>query len=70
MPAYAKPETLNSAALVSYTVAGLPAGTAGNLAYASNGRKAGEGAGVGTGVLVFKDGTAWIACDTGSAVAA
>jgi hypothetical protein len=56
--------------LGSYTVAGLPAGTAGDIAYASNGRKAGEGAGVGTGVLVFKDGSNWIAVDTGAAVAA
>lgn len=56
--------------LASYTVAGLPAGTAGNVAYASNGRKAGEGAGAGTGVLVFKDATNWIACDTGATVAA
>lgn len=54
----------------TYTVAGLPSGTAGDMAYASNGRKAGEGAGVGTGVQVFKDGTAWIAVDTGAAVAA
>jgi hypothetical protein len=54
----------------SYTVAGLPAGTAGDMAYASNGRKNGEGAGAGTGVLVFKDGTAWRACDTGATVAA
>jgi hypothetical protein len=46
--------------LKSYTVAGLPAGTTGDMAYASN----------GTGVLVFKDGSAWCACDTGAAVAA
>lgn len=52
------------------TVANLPTGTTGTLAYASNGRKNGEGAGVGTGVLVFKDGTAWRACDTGATVAA
>ena len=56
--------------LASYTVAALPAGTAGDTAYASNGRKNGEGAGAGTGVLVFKDGTAWRACDTGATVAA
>jgi len=54
----------------SYTVAGLPAGSAGDVVYASNGRKNGEGAGLGTGVLVFKDGTAWRACDTGATVAA
>lgn len=56
--------------LASYTVAGLPAGSTGDTAYASNGRKNGEGAGAGTGVLVFKDGTAWRACDTGATVAA
>jgi hypothetical protein len=54
----------------SYTVAALPAGTAGKCAFASNGRKNGEGVGAGTGVLVFHDGTNWCACDTGVAVAA
>jgi len=43
---------------------------AGSQAFASNGRKAGEGAGAGTGVLVFYDGNNWIACDTGANVAA
>jgi hypothetical protein len=37
----------------------------GTIAYASDGRKHGEGAGLGTGVLVFYDGSAWCACDTG-----
>jgi hypothetical protein len=54
----------------SFTVAGLPAGTAGETCFASNGRKNGEGAAAGTGVLVFHDGTAWRACDTGATVAA
>lgn len=54
----------------SYTVAGLPAVGAGKVAYASNGRKNGEGPGAGTGVLVFSDATAWRACDTGATVAA
>jgi hypothetical protein len=53
-----------------YTVANLPAATAGATAFASNGRKNGEGVGLGTGVLVFNDGTAWRACDTGATVAA
>lgn len=45
--------------------------TAGSMAYASNGRKAGEGAGNGTGVLVFYDNNGnWIASDTGATVAA
>lgn len=54
----------------SYTVAALPAGAAGDVAFTSNGRKNGEGAGAGTGVLVFHDGTAWRACDTGATAAA
>lgn len=55
----------------TYTVATLPtAGTARRIAYASNGRKNGEGSGAGTGVLVFDDGTAWRAVDTGATVAA
>jgi hypothetical protein len=43
---------------------------AGSQAYASDGRKNGEGAGTGTGVLVFYDGSNWIACDSGATVAA
>jgi hypothetical protein len=54
----------------SYTVATLPTAKAASVAFASNGRKNGEGAGLGTGVLVFNDGTAWRACDTGATVAA
>lgn len=54
-----------------YTVAGLPGvSVAGDTAFASNGRKNGEGGGAGTGVLVFSDGSAWRACDTGATVAA
>lgn len=41
-----------------YTVASLPATAAiGQLAYASNGRKSGQGAGLGTGVPVIFDAT-------------
>lgn len=56
----------------SFTVALLPASASvGTLAYATDGRKAGEGAGAGTGVLVFFDGAdKWIAVDTGAEVAA
>lgn len=44
---------------------------AGSITYASDGRKAGEGAGTGTGVQVFYDSTGtWIATDTGTAVQA
>ena len=52
------------------TVANLPTGSAGDWQYVTNGRKNGEGAGSGTGVYAFKDGTAWRAVDTGATVAA
>jgi len=53
-----------------YTVANLPVDVSvGQLGYASNGRKNGEGSGSGTGVLCFRDGTQWRACDTGATVA-
>jgi len=55
----------------SYTVANLPSEKAeGDIVYASNGRKAGQSAGNGTGVLVFYDGAQWIAADTGATAAA
>lgn len=56
----------------SFTVATLPTTnvSAGDIAYATNGRKAGQTAGNGTGVLVFRDASAWLACDTGAAAAA
>ncbi len=42
----------------SYPVAALPAGSNGAVAFAANGRKAGEAAGAGTGVLaVFSNGS-------------
>lgn len=53
-----------------YTVATLPTGVAGMILFATDGRKNGEGASSGTGVLVFHDGTAFRACDTGATVAA
>lgn len=63
--------TTGSTKVKSFAVASLPASpSGGEIAFASNGRKNGEGAGVGTGVLVFGDGTAWRACDTGATVAA
>lgn len=53
------------------TVANLPANaTAGDRAFASNGRKVGEGGGAGTGVPVYYDGTAWRAVATDTTVAA
>lgn len=57
-------------ALPTYTVETLPSSAAaGWQAFATNGRKNGEGAGLGTGVTVFHDGIAWRACDTGATVA-
>lgn len=47
-----------------------PTGRAGAMLFASDGRKNGEGAGAGTGVLTFYDGTNWIAVDSGQTVAA
>ncbi len=55
----------------SYTVAGLPANAApGQRAFASDGRKPGEGPGFGTGMLCFFDGSNWISVSSGTAVAA
>lgn len=62
--------------LGAFTVANLPTTTmvktlgAGDMAFATNGRKDGEGAGVGTGVPVFWDGSGWKTVTTGAAVAA
>lgn len=53
---------LNASGPVSpgaYTVATLPAGTNGAVVYATNGRKAGEGLGLGTGSLVVFSAGAW-----------
>jgi len=62
---------LEAVAVPEYTVAALPAKMQrSRLAFATDGRKAGEGVGAGTGVLVYDDGVAWRACDTSSTVAA
>ena len=65
----ANPVFTGTVQLPVYTVANLPAAKAGSVAFASNGRANGEGAGSGTGVLVFYDGSFWRACDTGATVA-
>lgn len=59
-------ELFSAPAAPSYAVADLPASAAGSIAYASDGRKAGEGVGAGTGTLVYRDGSAWrrVADDT------
>ncbi len=56
----------------SFTVATLPTTgiSAGAVAYASNGRKASEGAGAGTGVLVYWSSGQWMSFRTDTAVAA
>jgi len=56
--------------LNSYVVASLPAGTEGALAYATNGRKVGEGAGAGTGVPVYWSTGSWRVYSTDATVAA
>ncbi len=57
--------------LGNFAVADLPpAGVAGRTAYATDGLKASETTGNGTGVLVFDDGSNWIRVDTGDTVGA
>jgi len=54
----------------TYTVAALPAGTVGQIAYSSNGRKVGEGPAAGTGVIVYYSNAAWRVFSTDAVVAA
>ncbi len=57
--------------LGSFTVATLPNNPiAGQTAYATNGRKVGEGAGSGTGVPVYWSNGAWRVFSTDAPVAA
>jgi hypothetical protein len=47
----------------SFTVAQLPGASSypkGTPSFAANGRKAGEGAGAGTGVPIWTDGSKWL----------
>lgn len=58
-------------ALPQYSVATLPPATAGALAYATNGRKPGEAAGAGSGLLVWGTATAqWLSSLGGAPVLA
>jgi hypothetical protein len=50
---------LDSQGLIQYTVSALPSGSEGMKAYATNGRKVGEGAGLGTGVPVYYSNGLW-----------
>jgi len=63
-------DILDSQGLNTFTVATLPAGTEGMRAYATNGRKVGEGAGLGTGVPVYFSNALWRVLSTDAAVAA
>ena len=56
----------------SYVVAGLPTSAkVGATAYASDGRKPGESAGAGTGVLVYYDNNNhWISVHSGTSITA
>jgi hypothetical protein len=55
--------------LPTYTVATLPSTVAGALAYATNGRKTGEAAGGGSGVLVVGGSSSqWISVMSGATV--
>jgi hypothetical protein len=54
----------------SYTVANLPTDASeGTIAFATNGRKVGQGAGAGTGVPVYFSAGAWRVFSTDSPVA-
>jgi len=46
----------------TFSFASLPSasGKPGLVVFCSNGRKPGEGSGLGTGMLAFSDGTSWI----------
>ena len=47
-------------AIQAMTFASLPAaGQAGRLRFVTNGRKVGEGVGLGTGVIAYDDGANW-----------
>ena len=52
-----------------FTVAALPAGTEGAIAYATNGRKVGEGPAAGTGVPIYFSNTQWRVYSTDAPVA-
>jgi hypothetical protein len=56
--------------LPAYTVAGLPTGSEGMIAFATDGRKTGEGAGSGTGVPCYWSGGSWRVYSTDAAVSA
>lgn len=63
--------TLSMLGIEFSSVAGLgSAATANIFKFATDGRKAGEGVGAGTGILVRSDGTNWRTVDTAGIVSA
>ncbi len=66
----ASPVFTGTVKLPAYTVATLPVGAEEQLAYATDGRKVGEGAGVGTGVPVYFSNGQWRVFATDAQVAA
>lgn len=64
-------EVARSPLISKSAVASMPAaGVAGHKWFATDGRKVGEGAGSGTGVECYDDGTAWRTVDASTTVAA
>lgn len=53
----------SKAPIYAFAALPAPAGLAGQVVYVSNGRKPGEGAGLGTGMLAFSDGSGWFGTD-------
>lgn len=60
---------LSSMGIRSFLFSALPGGYSNGLIYVTDGRKIGEGGGLGTGVVCSWNGSNWIAVDSGSAVA-
>lgn len=58
--------TSGTVGLGQLTVATLPTGTPGSVAYVKDGRKPSEAAGSGTGVLVYHDGAHWVSACSGT----
>jgi hypothetical protein len=62
--------TITTPKWTAFTVAGLPAGLEGQYAYATDGRKVGEGVGAGTGVPIYFSNTLWRVFSTDTVVLA
>lgn len=53
-----------------FAFADIPSGYSGGMIFVSNGRKVGEGSGLGSGVVCTWNGSNWITTDAGTTVAA